>query len=301
MSFNIIKYWVKNTLRNKFLSISSILVISLLMFFVNILVILHSVSESVVDDIKSRLTITLFLKDEYNSDSSDLKLLVENLESISDNLEVTYKSKEEGFSDLKEKKEWIWEIFWWLNPLPNTIQIANIDTEEYELVNREIENKMYIIDESWFWWEKESATSYRSQFKEIQELNSVITSIQAWLYFLIWVFVLSISVIIYSVISNFVYYYKDEIHITKLVWWDKKYIYWPFSVQWAIYSLSALVISFWFFVLALENVRKLFDWISLSTTFIVWLNLWELFLIEFTVFILLWLFSWFYSSKKYLK
>jgi hypothetical protein len=47
-----------------------------------------------------------------------------------------------------------------------------------------------------------------------------------WLYVIIAVFVFAIAIITYSIIWNFIYYYKDEIYITKLVWWSKSFIYW---------------------------------------------------------------------------
>ena len=59
----IAKYSVKNILRNKFLSISSVLVLTLLMFFINILIILHDVSFKLIDIVNSKMTISLYLED----------------------------------------------------------------------------------------------------------------------------------------------------------------------------------------------------------------------------------------------
>jgi cell division protein FtsX len=63
MFFRISKYAVKNTLRNKFLSLSSVLVLTLLMFFINILVLLHDVSHTIIEGINSKMSISLYLKD----------------------------------------------------------------------------------------------------------------------------------------------------------------------------------------------------------------------------------------------
>ena len=59
MLFNITKYSVKNILRNKFLTISTILVLTLLMFFINVLQILDSVSVKIISGINSKMSISL--------------------------------------------------------------------------------------------------------------------------------------------------------------------------------------------------------------------------------------------------
>jgi cell division protein FtsX len=83
MFFRLFKYAIKNILRNKFLSISSVLVLTLLMFFINILVILHNVSFKLIDSINSKLTISLYLKDGYNQNSHDIKALLSEIHKFS--------------------------------------------------------------------------------------------------------------------------------------------------------------------------------------------------------------------------
>ena len=65
MFTRIFKYSVKNIFRNKFLSLSSILVLTLLMFFINILFVVHDVSLNLIGNINSKLSISLYLNDEY--------------------------------------------------------------------------------------------------------------------------------------------------------------------------------------------------------------------------------------------
>ena len=63
MFFNITKYSIKNILRNKFLTISTILVLTLLMFFINVLQILEWVSVKIISEINAKLNFSLYLKD----------------------------------------------------------------------------------------------------------------------------------------------------------------------------------------------------------------------------------------------
>jgi len=82
MLTRIAKYSLKNIMRNKFLSFSSILVLTLLMFFINILIILHDVSFKLIDSINSKMTISLYLKDGYDKNSIEVIDLINDIKKI---------------------------------------------------------------------------------------------------------------------------------------------------------------------------------------------------------------------------
>jgi cell division protein FtsX len=119
--------------------------------------------------------------------------------------------------------------------------------------------------------------------------------LQLWLEIVILIFIVSIAIIIYSVIWNFIYYYRDEIYITKLVWGSNTFIYGPFVLQWMIYSLVAFLLNVVIFVLLIKNLNIIFwDLYTLSISV-------ALLILEVLVFLLIWWISWYFSSKKYLK
>jgi cell division protein FtsX len=80
-----------------------------------------------------------------------------------------------------------------------------------------------------------------------------------------------------------------------LVGWSKKFIYWPFVIQWSIYSFLAFILSFLIFVFILNNLNSSFS--DLYTFNIQW----PIFISEMLIFVLIWWFAWYLSSKKYLK
>jgi cell division transport system permease protein len=82
MITRIFKYSLKNILRNKFLSISSIIVLTLLMFFINILFVLHDISFKLIDNINSKLTISLYLNNDYDKSSIAVTGLLEDIKNI---------------------------------------------------------------------------------------------------------------------------------------------------------------------------------------------------------------------------
>jgi hypothetical protein len=60
------------------------------------------------------------------------------------------------------------------NPLPETIMLSDIKLEEYENLNRIIENKMYVLSED----KKKDISNYTSQYKRIEAVTKVLKTLQ---------------------------------------------------------------------------------------------------------------------------
>jgi len=185
------------------------------------------------------------------------------------------------------------------NPLPETITIENIPLSQYENLNTIIENKMFLLSDT----DEESLSNYFStyskQFERIRDLIGVLNTLQIGLYVIIVTFLVSIAVIVYSIIWNFIYYYRDEIYITRLVWGSKLFIYGPFSLQWMIYVFIAFVISSALFFILLSNLRYIFGFLEFSDVY-TW-NIFSVLLLEAVVFLIIGWLSWFFSSRRYLQ
>ncbi len=299
MLTRIAKYSVKNILRNKFLSFSSIMVLTLLMFFINTLLVLHDVSFKLIDNINSKMTISLYLEDWYDRNSIEVIDLIEDIGHIGEwngldsSILVDYKTKDDILEDIRLKEPWLVKILERNNPLPDTIVLSEIKLNQYEELNLIIENKIFMfskedINQDYF-------ANYSSQYEKITNVISVLDILQLGLYIIITIFMVSISIIIYSVVWNFIYYYKDEIYITRLVWWSKSFIYWPFVLQWSIYSFIAFILSLIVFIIILNNVNVMFSdlyYFTFSYT---------IFIIEMLIFVFIGAFAGYLSSKKYLK
>ncbi len=295
----ILKYSIKNILRNKFLSISSILVLTLLMFFINLLLVLHHTSFELINYVNNKMSISLYLDSKYDKNSKDVIDLISKLREESSFSEIKYRSQEEVLEDIKKQDIELVRILEKQNPLPNTITISQIPLSDYEKINYIIEWKLYLFWDDQINRKNDIFSSYKSQYSRITWVIKKLKSLGIWVYVIIWIFVFAIWIITYSIIWNFIYYYREEIYITKLVWWSKAFIYWPFSLQWAIYSIIAFCISvsvFYFFIKLW--IPKLF-WIDYSLEFVLE-NASKIFPLELLLFITIWAFSWYFSSKKYL-
>lgn len=302
MFIRLLKYSIKNILRNKFLSISSILVLTLLMFFINILLVMHNVSFKLIDSINSKMTISLYLDEDYDKNSVWVIDLINDITKLSKDLTVDYKNKDQVLEEIKAQDEDLVKILERSNPLPNTIIISNIPLSQYSNLNYIIESKLYLFWEDWAIGSENKnsqISTYKSQYERIETVISVLQTLWLWLYVIIATFLVSIWIIIYSIIWNFIYYYKDEIYITRLVWWSRIFIFGPFSMQWAIYSIVSFFISIALFVIMLENIAFVF-WETYSLDFLL-KNANILLPLELLIFVLIWGFSWYFSSRKYLK
>lgn len=198
MLTRITKYSIKNILRNKFLSLSSILVLTLLMLFINILLVLHDVSFKLIDGINSKLSFSLYLNEDYNNTKLPVTDFMADVKKIDSDIGVVYKSKKEILEEIRDREPDLAKILERTNPLPDTIVLSDIPLSEYEVINNLVESKIFLFsqneqDDNYF-------ANYNAQYEKIRSIISVLGILQFGLYVVIAIFLLSISIIIYSII-----------------------------------------------------------------------------------------------------
>ncbi len=292
------KYATKNILRNSFLSASSVLILTLLMFFINILIVMHDVSFRLIEWINEKLTISLYLDEEYDRNSVEVIDLQSDIDTAIPGIEVTYKTKDEVLEEIRERDPELVRILERQNPLPETITIEDIPLKQYGVLNKIIENKLFVLSDSEEFGEEYFST-YSRQFERINKVISVLDMLQIGLYIVIVTFVVSIAIIVYSIIGNFIYYYRDEIYITRLVWGSKVFIYGPFSLQGMMYVALAFIFSTIFFILFLQNIQIVFELGDINEVYTG--DLPFVLMIEALVFLFIGWLSWFLSSRRYIR
>jgi len=301
MFSRIFGYSIKNIFRNKFLSISSILVLTLLVFFINLLLVIQNISFKIIDTINDKMTVSLYLQDEYDKTSEPVRQLIDDISNLQAGILVVYKTKDDVLEEVRKKDPDLVSILERQNPLPETIELSNIPINYWDKLNSIIESKIFLFskDDSKNKLEKKHFSDYSAQYKQIQKIVNYLIILRISLYVMIALFLLSIWIIIYSIIWNFVYYYRDEIYITRLVGWSKIFIYWPFSLQWAIYAIFSFfswILVFYIWVVLTNKILKE----NFSFSYILWDYVY-LFSLELLLLIIIWALSWLVSSKRYLK
>lgn len=266
------------------------------MFFINILLVLHNVSFKLIESINAKLSISLYLKEEYDKNSIEVIDMINDIKKFSSSIKVEYKTKDEVLEELRKKDSELVNILERTNPLPATIALSDIQLQEYERLNAIVENKLFILI-SQKTKGKDYFSNYTSQYQRIEKVINILNILQVGLYAIIGIFIISITIIVYSIIGNFIYYYKDEIYITRLVGWSNAFIYGPFVFQGMIYNFLSFFIASVIFVLLLKNLNFLFSGTFSFDT--VSINFY-IFIIQGIIFTLLWALSWFFSSRKYI-
>jgi len=302
MFSRIFNYSIKNIFRNKFLSISSILVLTLLVFFINLLLVIQNISFKLIDTVNEKMTISLYLQDEYDKNSEPVTLLINTIEDMWEGIVVQYKTKNDVLEEIRLKDPELVRILERQNPLPETIELSNIPIESWGKLNSLIEWKIFLFskeNKEWLDESKKSFSEYSSQYKKIENVTKYLVILRISLYIMIVLFLLSIWVIIYSIIWNFVFYYRDEIYITRLVWWSKLFIYGPFSFQWMIYAFVSFVAWIGIFYLGVKLTNFLLKE-NFGFNYLLW-DYGLVFLLEVIVLIFIWGLSGLISSRKYLK
>jgi len=270
------------------------------MFFINILIVLYDVSFRIIDGVNEKLTISLYLDEAYDKNSWEVIGLRNDILEAVPEVELTYKTKDEVLDDLRERDPDLVNILERQNPLPETITLENIPLQKYNILNSIIEWKSSILSQGIGWEsDDEYFSTYSKQFERIEAVISTLHILQIWLYIIIFTFLVSIAIIVYSIIGNFIYYYKDEIYITRLVGGSKMFIYGPFSLQWMMYVGAAFIVSTLIFIAFLSNIRYLLQIGNISEVYS-W-NLMMVLLIEAIVFLAVGGLSGFLSSRRYLK
>jgi cell division protein FtsX len=118
------------------------------MFFINILIMLHDVSFRIIDGINEKLTISLYLNEQYDKNSIEVIDLQNDIKKAIPQIEIQYRTKDEVLEQMRDRDPELVNILERQNPLPETISLENIPLKQYELLNTLIENKLFILTES---------------------------------------------------------------------------------------------------------------------------------------------------------
>lgn len=260
---------------------------------------MHDVSLRIIDGINEKLTISLYLDDAYDKNSVEVIDLQSDIVRAIPGIDISYKTKQEVLEEIRERDPELVNILERQNPLPETITLKNIALKEYNTLNTIIENKLFVLtDGQDFAGDGEYFSTYTRQFERIDKVINVLDMLQIGLYIVIVTFVISIAIIVYSIIGNFIYYYRDEIYITRLVWGSKIFIYGPFSIQGMMYVAIAFMLSTLFFVLFLQNIQIVFELGNIKEVYKG--DLVSILALEAGIFLLVWGLSGFLSSRRYI-
>lgn len=226
-----LRYAIKNIFRNIFLSVSSVLIIGLLIFFVNILLFVIFSTDRFITSINDRISININFKDGYDNSQIRSKEFLSGVTLSFSGVQLDYISREDALVLLTSRNPDLATLIESdSNPLPNSVRLSNIDINQYESLNIFIGRFRDVLQYNQESLDKK-LLDYKSQFERISSVVEMLHILQFAVYVLLGLFVFTVSIVIYMVIHNFVFFLQDEVRIIELVGGRPSFIYGPFILQ----------------------------------------------------------------------
>ncbi len=242
----ILKYAFKNIIRNPFISLSSLVVIGLLVFFINILAFTIFATDAMIASVNKRLHVMITLEDGYTKDSAQVISLYNELQERFPKMYTQYISQEDAFTAFQSRDPELAQLIEWVdeNPLPNVIRLSNIPFDSYEAIQSTIANYKTILKYDG-WNIDKKFIDFRSQYIRTSNLIDNLTLLKKAVYMILFLFLFTVFVVVYTVISNTIFFLRDEMSIIELVWWWSHFIYGPLVIQGMAYTGWSSILALW--------------------------------------------------------
>lgn len=298
----VIKLGINNYWRNKWLSLGSVLILSLTLITISVSVIQNYDISRTTQTIKNKLDISVYFNDKTTE--QEIKDLQLKLQQRSDVKSVAYISKDEALKIWRERpsstkvKDLVTPES---NPLPRSLQIKTYESESLESVAQLLGSATYS--------DKIRRVSYEDNKQFIQDLisrnkiivnNGLVSSVT---------FIIISLIVIINTIRIIILSRKDEIKIIKLVGASDLFVKAPFFVEAIISAFLAAFFSTLFLYISFTTniqiiplfVSQYFSGIDISVEDIMITYIWLIFISQFAFALFLIFTTTLFSIRKYLK
>ena len=289
--------------RNGFVSLSSILVMTVTLFSIIAVIFTNVILESVLNDLKSKVDVNVYFI--VNAGESDIMQMKGTLEKLAEVASVKYVSREQALAEFKDKHKDDYLTIQGLNelgdnPLGARLNIVAKDPSQYEGIVKMIEEKNALATPEASIIDK---VNYQQNKVVIDRLSAIIVGAKQFGFLLALVMII-ISVLITLNTSRLVIYMsREEINIMRLVGASNMYVRGPFIVGGMIYGVISAVLAmilFWPITLWLAGATTdFFGGVNLYHYYIQ--NFFQIFIIVLGAGMLLGAISSFLAVRKYLK
>ena len=229
--------------RNSFVSLGSVLVMTITLFVIGSVIFLLATLDSSLDDLRSRVDISVYIVP--NAPESDILSLQNSLTALPEVKEVQYVSREERFIDYKKRHENDQSTLDALaelsdNPLGAVLNVTAQEPGQYEAIAQflKIDNVIGANTRAIV-----AKVNYEDNKTAISVLSQIIVSAQRLSLTVTVILVFLSLLIIFNTIRLAIYTARDEISVMKLVGASNKYIRGPFVIVGVMYGFIAGTIT----------------------------------------------------------
>ncbi len=235
----IIKTGIQNFVRNAWLSIAAMAVMTITLCIILFSFVANITLNNTISQITDKIDISVYLKDEVDEETrNDLLDQFNNLENVKS---VEFISKQDALEEYKAANENNIDLLLAIsqtdNPLPASLRIKPIDVNRIEEIKNFIEQpeiKELQSDE----------TSYSAERREaIDNITSTARLLQQAGIIGIFVFTIVSMLIIFNTIQMAIFNRRDELRIMRLLGASTWYIRGPFIVETIFYGIISAIIS----------------------------------------------------------
>lgn len=298
----IIKSGFVNFKRSSFVSLSSVLVMTITLSVIALIIFSQAVLNFALSSIEEKVDVTVFMT--VGASEADVLVLKKSIEELPAVESVTYVSAEEALENFKTKHANDFLTLQALdeldgNPLGATLNVQALDTADYEAIATFLENKdalgsgdKVIIDK----------VNYSQNKLVIDRLISITEGARR-LGIAITIVLMIISLIItFNTIRLVIYISRDEISVMRVVGAENHYIRGPFLVEGMLYGLiSSIITMILFYPMTLWAGANMTDFLGLNLHTYYIANFFQLFVITAVFGMILGIISSYSAVRTYLR
>lgn len=255
-------------LRNKILSVATILIIALMLFVFNLVLALSYASDSVISNLGEKLDVSVEMQS--GIENYQIQTFVNTLKRHPDVKEVVYISKDEALSKFGSKYPNVLSFLdhhKLANPLPDVVRVVATDLSRNNALIDFLGEAQFagLINQEKLMKNLEQ----KDRNEKILNITLSIRRISAWLIF---IFSLVGLMIIFNSININIHTHSKEIQIMKLVGAKYNFIRGGFVLEGIAFAVIALVISLGFSRLILAYLARNLVGIITNETLMAGLN-----------------------------
>ena len=254
----IFKSGIQNFFRNSFVSLSSIVVMTITLFIITSVIFLGSFLNYSLDKIKEKVDVNVYFI--TSASESDILAVKKSLEILPEVSSVEYISSDQALSNFKEKHsgdELTLEAINELgeNPLGASLNIKAKDPSQYAGIASFLEgNNSELLSNSGL--KIIDKINYTQNKVVIDKLTNIINSTNMIGLWLAVIFIIISIIITFNTIRLTIFMAKDEISVMRLVGASNKYVKGPFVVSGILCGLVSAFIVIILFALGTFWINK---------------------------------------------
>jgi len=290
--FRIISFAWKNFIRNAWISLTTVFVLTLALLSINVLIGVNVLADAAIHNLEDKIDVSVYFKP--GTQEVILNQARNYMSSLPQTASVSMLSADESLQEFKKRHFNDQDVLDALNeleenPLGATMIIKANKTTDYSFLMQALQNPQFSSS-------IESKT-YDDHSTVIKRVHDIAYSIRYFGIFLVSIFVIFSILIVYNAIRVAIYTQREEIGIMRLVGASNSFVRLPLIIDGVFFALLALgiVVIIMFFIASFlnpylysffnsdpgllnyysgKNALNLFFWQGISVILIVILSSW---------------------------